>query len=365
MVEYVRLESAIMSPLSRSLLGLLRTLLRILLYIFTLAFLVELIAWLRRMIERKQRDERLRDVRHGQPMDCEPKCAAISPDVYKRADPLIYSQIYLMSQGLAVTWDNPDIQLYDGGAPVSSSQLKAGKTYDVVATIYNNSTDAPAVGLPVLFAFRSFGVGATVTGIGSTKIDLPVKGAPGHPAQAKILWTTPNTPGHYCLLVMLVWPDDANPNNNIGQENTDVALAASPAQFQFPVRNEDKIRKRIRMTSDAYVPPNRLHCDQRPSKKQSERRYRERKRLDVYIPPLERDADWVLARVRHGPDAFPIPADWDVLITPAEFELAPGATKTVKVKITPPDAFRGERPFNVNAMDGERLLGGVTLTVRR
>ena len=32
----------------------------------------------------------------------------IRPDVYRRADPMIYSQFYLMEQGLAVTWDNPD-----------------------------------------------------------------------------------------------------------------------------------------------------------------------------------------------------------------------------------------------------------------
>ena len=36
--------------------------------------------------------------------DC---CIQLPPDVYKRADPLIYSQYYLMAQGLAVTWDNP------------------------------------------------------------------------------------------------------------------------------------------------------------------------------------------------------------------------------------------------------------------
>ena len=43
--------------------------------------------------------------------DC---CIQLPPDVYKRADPLIYSQYYLMAQGLAVTWDNPDIYIFDG-----------------------------------------------------------------------------------------------------------------------------------------------------------------------------------------------------------------------------------------------------------
>ncbi|MBV8895300.1 MAG: hypothetical protein JO051_02230, partial [Acidobacteriaceae bacterium] len=34
--------------------------------------------------------------------DCQP----IPKHIYRRPDPLIYSQQYLMSQGLAVTWNN-------------------------------------------------------------------------------------------------------------------------------------------------------------------------------------------------------------------------------------------------------------------
>ena len=53
-------------------------------------------------------------------------------------------------QGLAVTWNNPDIQLYENGVAVSSSSLKPNADYVIDATIYNNSTEAPAVGLPVV-----------------------------------------------------------------------------------------------------------------------------------------------------------------------------------------------------------------------
>lgn len=349
----------------KAVLGLPRALLRVLLFLLTFAFLTELIDWIRRVLARKRRDKGLRDRRRGQPMDCEPKCANVSPDVYKRADPMIYSQTYLMEQGLAVTWDNPDIQLFESGVPVSSSQLEAGKTYEVVATVYNNSTDAPAVGLPVEFNFRSFGVGAATTSIASTVIDLPVKGAPDHPAFAKVSWTTPNQVGHYCLLATLIWPDDANPKNNFGQENTDVGVAASPAHFEFPVRNEDTILKRVRMTADAYTIPRQFRCDERPSKRDSERRHAGRRRSGVFVPPLERDADWLLARARHGIDGFPIPDGWTIDIEPSSFAIAPGAVQPVKVAITPPDDFKGERPFNINAMHGDDLLGGVTLMVRR
>lgn len=341
------------------------SLLRVALHLFTFRFLTELIDWIRRMCDRKRREKSLRDLRRGRPLRCAPRCATVPPDVYKRADPLIYSQNYLMEQGLAVTWDNPDIQLFEGGVPVSSSDLQAGRTYDIVATVYNNSTDAPAVGLPVEFSFRSFGVGASMTSLGTSTIDLPVKGSPDHPAKARMSWTTPAAPGHYCLLVKLVWPDDANPKNNVGQENTNVGIAASPAVFKFPVRNEDTIHKRIRMTADGYTIPQRLPCDKRPTKPQSDRRHPDKRRLDVFVPPLEAQADWTFARVRNDPQAFPVPQDWTVHIEPPAFALDPGATQTATVTITPPDSFRGERPFNINAMYGAVLLGGVTLTVRR
>lgn len=349
----------------RALADLPRRILLILLYLLALRWLTEIIELIRKRLEVHRRGEHLRDIRRGRPLRCSPRCAVVRPEVYKRADPLIYSQLYLMEQGLAVTWDNPDIQLFEAGIPVPSSKLNADTVYEVVATIYNNSTEAPAVGLPVELSFRTFGVGAAVVPVGMTKVNLPVKGSPQHPVRATIPWHTPAAAGHYCLMVRLVWPDDANPKNNLGQENTDVGIAASPATFRFPVRNEDTIRKRIRMTADAYVIPGRIPCRDKPSKKDSDRRHPTHKRLDVFIPPSEEAADWTLARVRHGPEAFPIPNGWTMAIDPVQFELGPGAVQEVTVIIDPPDDFRGERSFNVNAMYGSGLLGGVTLTVTR
>jgi hypothetical protein len=348
----------------RSLVSFLRKLLQILIYLFAFQWLTSFIAWILRQIEAGRRGKRLRDVRRGRPLRCSPRCVVVPPKIYKRADPMIYSQFYLMEQGLAVTWDNPDIQLYDNGVPVSSNSLKADHDYKVVATIYNNSTEAPAVGLPVIFSFLSFGAGTVSNPLGVTKVDLPVKGAPGHPAQAEMAWHTPSQ-GHYCLQVLLFWPDDANPKNNFGQENTNVGTAASPATFKFPVRNADTIRKLIKMEADAYVLPPPLDCRERPRKKDSDRRYPELNRSDVFVPPSEANADWTLARVRHGRGGFPIPAGWTADIAPAEFELAPGDELEVTVSINPPGDFRGERQFNINATFGGGLLGGVTLMVRR
>jgi hypothetical protein len=35
-------------------------------------------------------------------------CQHVPAHIYKRPDPMIYSQQYLISKGLAVTWDNPE-----------------------------------------------------------------------------------------------------------------------------------------------------------------------------------------------------------------------------------------------------------------
>lgn len=354
-----------MNPMLKAFARLPARLLLIILYIVLFRWLRDFIDIVRRLIEKCRRHKRLRDDRRGRPLHCRPRCAVVPPTVYRRADPLIYSQFYLMEQGLAVTWDNPDIQLFENGVPVSSSALKPATKYEIVATIWNNSLDAPAVGMPVDFAFQSFGVGATLTAIGTQVVNLPVKGAPGHPAHATQTWITPATPGHYCIKVRLVWSDDANPKNNLGQENTNVVKAASPAVHTFPVRNEDTIRKKIHMTADAYRIPKKERCDKKPDKRDSDKEHPRHRYRGTFVPPSERDADWTHARVRHDPAAFPIPPGWSVRIEPADFTLAPGASQNVTVTITPPDDFRGEKPFNINAMSGNDLLGGVTLIVAK
>ncbi len=354
-----------MNPLLKAILKLPLRLVLILLYILLFRWLRDFIDIIRRFLAKLRRNKGLRDDRRGRPLHCRPRCTVVPPAAYRRADPLIYSQLYLMEQGLAVTWNNPDIQLYENGVPVSSSALKPNTKYEIDATIWNNSLDAPAVGMPVEFAFQSFGVGAALTAIGTQVVNLPVKGAPGHPTHAKQTWITPATAGHYCIKVRLVWTDDANPKNNMGQENTDVVAAASPAVYSFPVRNEDTIRKAIHMTADAYQIPAKLPCDKKPDKHDSDKRHPNHRRRGTFIPPSERDADWTGARVRHDPTAFPIPPGWSVRIEPAEFTLAAGAMQNVTVIITPPEDFRGEKPFNINALYGSDLLGGVTLIVTK
>lgn len=276
---------------------------------------------------------------------------------------MIYSQTYLREQGLSVTWNNPDIQLFRQGAPVSSSLLEADTDYEVQATIRNNSTEAPAVGLGVDFTFRDFGIGPAPIAIGSDTVTLPVKGAPGHPAVAKTTWHTPPTPGHYCLKVELNWADDANPKNNLGQENTTVGTATSPAVFKFPVRNEATIRRLLRLVADAYTIPPPMDCRERPRKKDSDRKNPDLAFMAGFVPITEESADWTHARQRHGPATHPVPPGWTVEFEPEALDLTAGETQQVIVSVTPPPDFVGQQAINVNALNGTDLVGGVTLFV--
>jgi hypothetical protein len=334
-----------MSPLARFLLNLLRRIPRLILSVA--------IGWLRGLVVIVHMIAKR--CRYRLDVHCRkrpPPCLVIPPHTYKRADPLIYSQSYLLAQGLAVTWDNPDIQLYQAGVPVSSSELVADTDYEVVARIWNGSMEAPAVNLPVAFSFLDAGIGTPPVALGTTHVDLPIRGAPGHPVFAQMPWHTPATPGHYCLRVDLQWPDDANPNNNLGQENTLVGKLNSPhAQFQFPVRNDALRPRTLRLEADAYRLSAAPFCNGKPSE------------AGPKLSAAERAACLAEARRRAGRGAFPIPAGWQVTIAPRVLPLTAGETRLVTVDIVAPDGFHGRQTLNVSALDGEKLAGGVTLTV--
>ena len=278
-------------------------------------------------------------------------CVPIKSSVYKKPDPTIYDQYYLMALGIAVTWDNPDIQLYYQGAPVSSEDLLPATEYQVVARIWNNSTQAVAAGLPVKLSYLSFGVGTTSHAITSTHVNLGVKGGAFCPAYATMNWTTPAIPGHYCLQVDLIWADDANPNNNLGQENTHVGIAQSPANFSFQLKNPDRIPHTFHFNSDSFVIP-RVEIrdsDEREKKLTSKQKW-------------ERQLQ--IARRRNNVTNFPIPPGWSVIITPDQLTLGEEEEQTIGVSIEPPQDFVGRQAINIHAVREDRsVAGGVTLYV--
>jgi hypothetical protein len=298
------------------------------------------------------------------------KCQIIPRDVYKRPDPLIYSQYYLLSQGLAVTWDNPDIQLYAVGpgeilTPVASNDLRPDTVYEIQATIYNGSTEAPAIRLLVEFLYLSFGIGPPSTHIGFDRVDLHVRGSALHPSLARMRWTTPPTPGHYCIQVKLIWEDDANPHNNLGQENVDVKSASSPAVFEFDTFNVLPRDRSIQLKADGYSIPPQLDCDKVPN--EPARNGQQGRHVGSQEDQARDERQqWcnALAR-RSSPELHPVPASWTVQINPMSFTLAPGATQTVKVTIVPPEGWVGPQPINISGWDSEdgTPLGGVTLYI--
>jgi hypothetical protein len=270
------------------------------------------------------------------------RCVPIDREAFKRPDPLIYDQYYLLKLGLGVTWDNPDIQLYRNAVPVSSSLLEPDTDYTVVARIWNASLDGPVVQMPVHFSYLDFGMGTISVPIGTTKLSIGVKGSGSEPGYASMIWHTPAQQGHYCLQVRLDPADDANFANNLGQENTNVGHAHSPATFTFALRNDTRREHRYRFEVDAYRFPPREQCD--PEKDTPEER---RRRVAA-----------------HAAGQHPLPAGWSVEITPANPVLAAGQQIQETGVVAPPPGWTGSQPINVNAFAEDGVLaGGVTLIV--
>jgi hypothetical protein len=267
------------------------------------------------------------------PTDCTP----IDHPAFVRPDPLIYSQRFLKDQGLDATYDNPDIVLFRSGVQVSSAQLNPGTTYDVRVRIWNNSLEAPVVAMPVHLSYKDFGIGPVPIPIATTSADVGVKGSPDQPGFVSIPWTTPMIPGHYCLQVLLDPADDIEPANNLGWENTRIVAAQSAATFTFTLRNETKGERTYRFEVDAYEPPTPRPCS------------------DDTLPTRRLEP--------HRQGAHPIPAGFDVQITPSRPRLAAEAATTITVMVEPPQGFVGSQPINVNAFHDHGFAGGVTLTV--
>lgn len=323
-----------------------------------------------RAVNRRARNGRRRPPPRG---DC---CIDLPPEVRKRPDPLLYAQYYLMRMGLAVTWDNPDIRLHEAdpsavdgvGAPVASGDLLGGRAYKVVVRVWNGSYDAPAVGLPVHLSYLSFGVGTASHPVGSTTVNLGVKGSPHCPAFAVFEWEAPPEGGHFCLQARLEWWDDANPDNNLGQENVNVGVAHSPAEFTFLLRNDASVDRRFALEADAYRLPELPPCDEQAPPSRDPARGQEPRRPTRLA---ESRARWERTLREQGYGSAPVPPGWSVRIEPAELALEAGGERPIRVMVEPPAGSGGPpTPLNVHAFalggDGRRTLaGGVTLVVER
>ena len=317
------------------------------------------------LLGRRERPPRRRE---GEGGEC---CVDLPPDVRRRPDPLLYSQPWLMSMGVAVTWDNPDIQLFerdptapDGlGAAVSSSDLKPNHAYRVQVRVWNGSYHAPAPGLPVHLSFLTFGASTTSTPIAVDVIDLGVKGGAHHPAFALFDWLTPPVAGHYCLQARLVWADDANPANNLGQENVEVGVAHSPAVFRMALRNAAGVTRRFILQADGYRLPVLPTCGEAALAIDAPR--------DRALTRIEESRmRWQRALREQGYGQHPVPEGVQVAIDPAELSLEPFADQIISIAVEPAATATDPIPINVNAFalgsdGGREFVGGVTVYAAR
>jgi hypothetical protein len=289
-------------------------------------------------------------------------CLPIPADVWLQPDAYLYSQPALMAMGMAVTWDNPDVRILDGaGHAVGSHDLLPSTLYRIQATIHNRSAAAPAPGMPVIFAPTGFGAGAPILTPIGTVIDLPVQGAPGEPALAEVTWMTPPTAGHFCIVISAVWPDDANPVDNIGQHNTVIRTAAPREQLTItvPVFGLLEGGATLHAAVDAYALPRApiLPVEAGPNTL-----------ADRPTEPSSDDERRLAAIVAaNARGRFPAPEEWRAAVTPGEVALEAGASRDLEFSATVPgDASAGsEQRFNVIVTDAEsdRLVGGVTVVI--
>jgi len=265
-------------------------------------------------------------------------CVPIESPALVQPDPLIYSQYFLNRLGLAVSWDNPDIQIHLNSKAVSSSSLQPSTEYEIVAQIWNGSPFAPVIGMQVHFSFLEFGIGTVHKPIGSKTVNLGVKGLP--PVNSSIQWTTPSVAGHYCIQVLLNPYDDSNPDNNLGQENINVIKSHSPANSSFTLRNDTDKRRTYHFEIDTYESAEQSPCNG----------------TDRNTTPNK------VNLTRHRIGSSPIPSGWQVIVFPNNPSLDPAEVIQVEVTIVPPERYLGTQNFNINAFYGSTLAGGVTFT---
>jgi hypothetical protein len=341
----------------------------------------------------------LRRLWHKEEEDSErSRCEEVPPHVKRKPDPCLYSQFYLASLGLAVTWDNPDIWItLPDGTPADSYHLDPNRDYLVHARISDASFD-PALATEVRCLYRPWSFG--------TPDRIPVELNPDGTERVAILhippwqseiatfrWHTPNTGQHYCLQVECRHPDDKNPNNNLGQENTNLVQAGAGDEMLAPALLWNPAVRPVtyRIVADGYQIPERrvdLRLEQRERKL-----IRRRPFQGVYDLMLTRDArvglkttrgralttvayayrGWDPVRQANGRGqpgdrpAWPVfvdglPTDHD----PAAVTVEPQEVREVALSVrVPPDAVSDTAfAFNFSAYSPTgKLAGGVTLRI--
>jgi hypothetical protein len=306
-----------------------------------IGWLTALIQLLRSLVSLCRSRRGLSDDQKREQRRSKTRCVPIHDPAYVRPDPMIYDQYYLMANGFSVTWDNPDFAIFRGGVLVNAHDLQPDTDYDVVVRVWNRSTDCPVVMMPVHLSYLSFGVQTLSHPIATRPVDIGAKGTATNPGFVQFGWRTPPTKGHYCLQALLDPVADIEFGNNLGQHNTDVVSAHSPATFTFDLRNNTSDRKTYSFRVDAYA-------------------------LGP-IGPCTDDQEALKRRQAANRGDLPLPDGWVIDVSPANPAVNALQVIPIQVTVTPPLGFVGQQTVNVHTfMDDNgagRPVGGVTVTV--
>jgi len=252
------------SLLVRTPLEVLAALLRLvfLLVLFLVVLLLKIWEWLRELLRKRNLYQEERE---------EP-CGRLPEAIIRRPDPCIYSQRLLQSQGLPVTWNNPDIWIARADSPGNvepdSYHLIEDTAYIVSVQVHNASTDL-ALGVRVRLNYRPWSFNSpeltpVETDANGNEVFRFVDVMPMSSTVTQFNWHTPKLePGqevrHFCLQASLFHPLDVNTSNNMGQENTNV-YSANPGHvvpgevltMAIPLFNYARRRQRFRFEATIY-----------------------------------------------------------------------------------------------------------------
>lgn len=329
----------------------------------------------------------------------EPRCTKVPENIKRKPDPCLYSQFYRMSQGLSVTWNNPDIWITTpDGTVVESSALKGDSDYIVNVQIHDASFD-PALATQVRCFYRPWSFNSPLTTPVETNPDGTERVVILHIGAwsaevARFRWHTPAQGGHYCLQAQCYHPDDKNPNNNLGQENTTVHSATANMLVSENVLlvNRANTRREFMIFADRFAMPEgetqlRLKTFQKPFRKEEAFDFVKKGQLVYDItqsrlktagakgPFLVRYAwtgwDELRERMRRG--NFTIGREWELRINNVNPEnsvvrvvLNPGEQRMIPIQFRiPADVQRGQQlRLNFTAWsDHGKTLGGVTFKI--
>ncbi|MHA2401685.1 MAG: C25 family cysteine peptidase [Candidatus Kariarchaeaceae archaeon] len=129
------------------------------------------------------------------------------------------------------TWNNPEIQLYDGATAVASNNLIVGRSYTAKLNIHND-TDFTANAVKTVYKWRNYGIGGPWYGFHTDSRNVLANQITE--SQAPF---TPAATGHLCMSCEIYHIEDINVSNNSGQENLHVGPTSSPTEVCFLVWN--------------------------------------------------------------------------------------------------------------------------------